>query len=162
MEISQRHLRRRRKIAATEILDEEQQEDLVNKFTEHAAAQSRFYRFAFAVVLVVPSPAYVIAKHCRSHPKLSFMCLISLLTSAFTLKSRGARVPTLRLLNMALAAVIALQAWVIRRHQWSASDTLWLFPLTAAITAVLIERWFAQVQREINKLNTARYELRGV
>lgn len=162
MEIPQRHLRRRKRVPAAEILDEEQQENLINKYTEQAAAQARFYRLAFALTLAVPSPAFVLTKHGRTHPKIALICLISLLTSAFSLKLKSKQMPLVRTLNVVLAALIALRVYFLRNHNWQKPDYLFLFPLIAALSAMIIERWIAQVQVELLKLSNSRYELRGV
>lgn len=162
MEIPQRHLRRRRRVPAAEIIDEEQQENLINKYTEEAAAQARFYRLAFALTLAVPSPAFILATHSRAHPRIALICLISLLTSALSLKLRSRQMPLVRTLNVVLAALIALRVYFLRYHDWQNFDYLFLFPLVAAVSAMIIERWIAQVQVELLKLQNSRYELRGV
>lgn len=163
MEVPSRHLRRRRRIAPGEFLDEQEQENLLEKFTEQAKAQAQLYRGLFAVVLLLPSPAFIFAQHCRSHPKLALLSLLSLAVSFYTIRSRAARVPLVQRLNLLLGVLVTLQAWLRTRHSdLSRADFIWLFPLVAASSSSLLYRWLQQVQREIRKLADARYELKGV
>lgn len=163
MEVPSRHLRRRRKIAPGEFLDEQKQENLLEKFTEQARMQAQLYRVVFAVVLLLPSPAFIFAPLSRNHPRIAFLSLFSLAVSVYSIRSKAPRVPLLQRLNLLLGVLVLLQVWLRTRHKdISRADFIWFFPLVAALSSFLLYRWLQQVQREIRKLADARYELKGV
>ena len=162
MEMSNRQARRRRVVRFDEVLDDQQQENTINNFIDRAHMQAKLYRTVFSVVLIVPTPTYIFARHCRGHPKLALLSLFSLLLSVYTLRQSNQNTNMLRKLNTVLAAVIAIQAWLKMSGTWTFADAIWFLPLLASATSVVLEHWLNEIQLEINRLNQKRYDLRGV
>lgn len=160
MAVSERAQRRRRRVAPGEFLDEQQQEETIAGLQARAQSQNRLYRVCFAVVLAVPSPLFLLRSEFRAHPRLALLSLVTLACTALATRARGARAARLRLLTAVLGALVAASALVaVGLH--SVSSLFWLFPGSMALTAFVIERWFDEVDTEINKLVRYKYNFRG-
>ncbi|PRT54420.1 hypothetical protein B9G98_02040 [Wickerhamiella sorbophila] len=138
-------------------LDEQEQENIIGHFEAQAAAQRKFYTNVLTVVILTSTPAFLALPYCRRHAVLSLESLIAIAAAAYGLYRGVIRVSNA---SLGLAVAILLQAYV-RITTRSSADYVWLMPLTGALTSIIIQKWFGQVDTQISLLKNSRYELKG-
>lgn len=147
---------RRRRFSDTP-LDEQEQENIVIHFETQAAAQRRFYTKLLTVVVLCNTPAFIALPYCRRHPLLSLESLIAIAAAAYGLYRSLLKISNA---SLGLSLAILLQASV-RLRPFSKAEIVWAMPLSAALTSVVIQRWFNQVDTQITQLKSSQYELKG-
>lgn len=147
---------RRRRFSDTP-LDEQEQENIIGHFEAQAASQRKFYTNLLTVVILTSTPAFLALPYCRRHAVLSLESLIAIAAAAYGLYRGIIRIANA---SLGLAVAILIQAY-FRISTLGSADYIWLMPLSGAVTSIVIQKWFGQVDTQISLLKKSRYELKG-
>lgn len=128
-----------------------------------AAAQDDWYKTAFVVLMLIPTPLYVTLPYCRYNSSLSLLSLITTVLSAYRLykvPSGSSLKGTLAIGTVVMAAYVAILGY-IKHNPWKGFDYIWVLPGVSAISGVVIDYWIDQLYDVLQDLDKAKYPLKG-